>query len=154
MSERFQSYQMQQRATAAVSCHGLDHAGSLRKAAGSGGGRMGAVCCARSRCRGSSSRIDPAFCLLWQLYAGLLSVRPPPSSCRFDPSVAILHSSLPGRSHLTEHRWSRTETATGNPLVTVASASVSMSCHCCESPFCNSICDAPLQSFTSGPSLC
>ena len=61
--------------------------------------------------RGSSSRIDPAFCLLWQLYAGLLSVRPPPSSCRFDPSVAILHSSLPGRSHLTEHRWSRTETA-------------------------------------------
>ena len=47
VSKRFQSYQMQRRAAAAVSCHGLDHAGSLRKAAGSGGGgRMGAVCCA------------------------------------------------------------------------------------------------------------
>ena len=109
MSEQFQPYQMQRRAAAAVSCHGLDHAGSLRKAAGSGGGRMGAVCCAAPRPvrRGSSSRIDPAFCLLWQLYAGLLSVRPPPSSCRFDPSVAILHSSLPGRSHLTESTGGR-----------------------------------------------
>ena len=54
---------------------------------------------------------------------------------------------LPARSSHLVHRWSRTEAATGNPLVMASPASVSMSCHCCESPFRNSICVMPRYRF-------
>ena len=103
---------MQQRAAAAVSCHGLDHAGSLRKAAGSGGGRMGAVCCPARRpsrllLEDRSSLLPavaavrrPVICTATTV---VVQVRP------FSRHLAFLAARSEPLNR--EHRWSRTETA-------------------------------------------
>ena len=109
MSEQFQPYQMQRRAAAAVSCHGLDHAGSLRKAAGSGGGRMGAVCCPARRpsrllLEDRSSLLPavaavrrPVICTATTV---VVQVRP------FSRHLAFLAARSEPLNR--EHRWSRT----------------------------------------------
>ena len=107
---------MQQRAAAAVSCHGLDHAGSLRKAAGSGGsgGRMGAaVCCARPSSASSvlledRSSLLPAVAavrrpVICTATTVVVQVRP------FSRHLAFLAARSEPLNR--EHRWSRTESA-------------------------------------------